>query len=148
MFSIPAGRLIDKYGTRKMIALSLAIMPIPTFLFVFCRDSIQVTGVLVTAIIANMISMPAFSAFMANVIPKDKRGRLISALGQSAAMVEVSRTGGRGFLFFIPAMFGSLVGGYFYEMDPTRPWLLLSIALSLCFILSLILVKDPKKVET
>ena len=52
-----------------------------------------------------------------------------------------------GFIFAIPVMFGSVMGGYIYGVNSMLPWLLQSILTLGSLVLSITLIREPKKVE-
>lgn len=89
----------------------------------------------------------ASSVYLANAIPRENRGRIVSALGSG---ISIRITGGgysSGFLIFIPMAIGSKVGGIIYTTYSAYPWYLQIIALTVAMILSFLFIKDNKKME-
>lgn len=144
--SIPVGYLVDRYSSRLMIIVAMALAPIPVFLFPFCDTFLEVLALLLLLSFVNTIIWPAYSTLMANVIPREKRGRLLSILGRGIA-ISWQRVWGGGFIVFLPMSIGTLIGGYIYEADPKYPWLILGGALILCLILTIRYIREHDKPE-
>lgn len=150
--SIPAGIMVDRFGKRRSIIAALALSIFPVSLFVYCKTFLQALIVLLVIAVANSFLMPACSTLLADIVPREKRGRVMAVLGQGTLMIMQEGGGGGGgpgigFLLTIPMMLGSLVSGYVYSFNPAYPWFLLSSALVLCLILTIIIVKEPDKPE-
>ncbi|UCH01576.1 MAG: MFS transporter [Candidatus Bathyarchaeota archaeon] len=143
---IPMGYLIDRYGVRKLIivALSMAIMPV--FLFTFCRSFLQVFVALLSLTLVNAILSPAFSSLKANLIPRKRRGRLLTLLGHSVRIAWGSAWA-MGILLFLPMSAGMLLGGYIYDWNPQYPWIIFSLAIIFCLLLTIRFIREPEKPE-
>ena len=76
LLSIPMGRLIDRFGPRKMILATSAVAPIATALFPFCTSFTEMLGVILLLGIFNSATPNAFTALMVGHIPVNKRGRV------------------------------------------------------------------------
>jgi MFS family permease len=149
--SIPAGSAVDHFGKRKAIIASF-ILTIPAiFFFTYANDFIDVLIVLLILSTTNAILIPASSALLADLVPRDMRGRVMAAMGRGALMINPGRGGGggpgMGYIFSLPVMFGAIIGGYIYSINPFYPWLLQSIFLLGSLIISLILLHEPEKAE-
>lgn len=141
--SIPMGYLIDRYGPRKMILSTTPLAPIAAGLFIFCESFTHLLIVLLILAIYNTVTWPAYSTLMANYIPTERRGRVLSILGQGVAVT----TGGLpmgALLLFIPATVGSLSGGLIYDLNPKYPWYILTAGLIICVLLTTKFIKEPK----
>ncbi|UCH03187.1 MAG: MFS transporter [Candidatus Bathyarchaeota archaeon] len=145
--SIPMGHLVDRYGARRLIILALFLSIFPTFFFIFCRTFIEIILTLLTLTCANAILWPAFSTVKANLIPRERRGRLLSILGHGGGAISWSGTWATGVILFIPMSVGMLIVGYIYESNPKYPWIILTVAIILCLILTIQFIHEPEKPE-
>lgn len=150
--SIPAGIIVDKFGKKRTIIAAFALSILPVSLFVYCRTFLQTLIVLLVISIANSFLLPACETLLADSVPREKRGRVMAALGRGMLMIMAEGGGegggpGIGLLLTIPMMLGSLASGYIYSFNPVYPWFLLSSALALCLILTIVIVKEPEKPE-
>jgi hypothetical protein len=93
--------------------------------------------------------MPACQTIVAESVPRELRGRIMSAIGRGVIMVTSPGVGGggggpgMGFVLTLPVILGSLVGGYIYSTNPIFCWLLLTGALIICTAISIAFVRDP-----
>jgi hypothetical protein len=88
---------------------------------------------------------------MADMVPRDIRGRVMAALGRGGTFIGSTGGGiggpGVGFLTTIPIMVASISGGYLYAANPTYPWLF-GLATSLISLaLAIFLLRDPANAE-
>ncbi len=98
--------------------------------------------------VINGMMMPAFSALIANMIPRERRGRLHSLLGERCVMFSFGNFWGSGFLLFPAAAVGSFIGGYVHEMNPTYPWFILSVSTLASFALAQRYVIEPENTQS
>lgn len=143
LISIPMGNLIDKFGPKKMLVATAPLAPIATGLFPFCKGFLHLLGVFLLVEVFNTIVIPATSTLMADYVPRERRGRVLSILGQGA-IVGWGRQSMGAFLLFIPITIGSLVGGLIYDFNPVYPWYILTAALVISFLLIVKFVEEPK----
>jgi len=132
---IPMGYLIDRYGTRRLILVALSMAIAPVLLFTFCRSFLQVFITILSLTLANAILMPAFSSLKANLIPRERRGRLLALLGQGGRIAWGS-SWALGLLLFLPMSAGMLISGYIYDWNPQYPWFIFAIAIFFCLFLA------------
>jgi MFS family permease len=144
--SIPIGYLVDLYGTKRTILLAMLLAPIPIIIFPFCQTFLEVLLTLVLLGLVNALIWPASATLITNAVPRDKRGRLLSILGQGLS-IGWGGVWASGFLMFIPVTVGSTLGGHIYASNPQYPWFILAISLILCFILSIQFIHEPEKTE-
>jgi MFS family permease len=148
---VPAGTLVDRWGrtVSLFVALLLSVVAIPSF--VLASSFLSVLLVRAVVAVAFVIAIPACSALMADLVPREKRGRVMAALGQGGIMIGVAGggTGGpaAGFVVTIPLMLASLAGGYLYTASPTYPWIFVLVATSLSILLTLFFIRDPRRAE-
>ena len=144
--SIPMGYLVDLYGTRRTILLAMVLAPVSVIIFPLCQTFLEVLLTLILLGFVNALIWPASATLVANAVPRDKRGRLLSILGQGLS-IGWGGVWTSGFLLFIPTTVGSLLGGYVYTVNPQYPWTILALSLILCSILSIRFIHAPKKTE-
>jgi MFS family permease len=145
---MPLGILVDTYGRRKILLATLAFAPVPVYLFVYSRTFWMTLTLFIITMIVDAVSWPAFSALTADMIPKEKRGRINAAVGESGVFIDiVGRPRPGGFLLSIAALLGSSIGGYIYELNPTFIWQFFSLSLVICFVLFAKFVHEPEKYE-
>jgi MFS family permease len=145
--AFPLGAAVDKIGPRKMILLGMTLAPIVVWSYQYAGGFIGVALILCGVTICNSVMMPAFSTIIANIIPRNRRGRLYSLIGERGIMISFGNFWGGGFLLFPPAALGSYVGGWVYKMNPNYPWMITSAALIISLILIFIFVRNPEDVE-
>lgn len=143
--AFPMGLLVDKLRPKKMILSGLAISSICILLYIFSGGPIGVFSILSFLSLSNSMMMPAFSTLIANKIPRSRRGRLFSILGERGVMISFGNFWGGGFLLFPPAAAGALLGGHIYELNPTYLWMILSAATALSLLLTHIFIKEPRE---
>ena len=148
---IPAGVVVDRWGrtTSLLTALLLSTVAIP--LFILAKGFTAVLLIRLVIAVASAITIPACSALMADIAPREIRGRVMAALGQGGVMIGAAGGGtggpGTGFIITLPLMIASLAGGYLYAQKPTYPWLFVLIASTLATILTALFIRDPKQAE-
>ena len=148
---IPAGIIADRWGRTRCIAASLVafLIAIPSFVLVtglvpalLCRAAVG---------IADAFFITACSALMADLVPRNTRGRVMAALGRGTVMLGAASGGiggpGVGFVITIPLMLASLAGGYMYDARPAAPWLAVAATIVISLLLVGLYVRDPQVAE-
>ena len=148
---IPAGVMVDRWGRTKCVLASLLLSLVSLPLFAISSSFIHVLLIRAAAALASAFSIPACSALMADTVPRDKRGRVMAALGRGTLMIGAASGGtggpGVGFLVTIPLMIASLSGGYLYSWNPVYPWAFVLVATLAAVILSALFIRDPDEAE-
>ena len=147
LVAFPMGSLVDKVGPRKMILVGLLMTPPLVFLFQFAGGFIGVVLIVSGISIVNNIIMPAFSTIIANLISKERRGRLYSLLGERGIQISFGNFWGGGFLIFPSAALGAFIGGQVYAINPVYPMMILSSVMTLALILSYFYLHEPKEIH-
>jgi MFS family permease len=148
LVSIPAGMLVDRLGNRRMIVAMLFLSLFPGIVFVFSRTLIQTAGAMVALTVFSSFLIPASHAWLADAVPRTLRARIASAYGRGVIGVRGGAGGlGSGYVLMIPAWLGSLAGGVIYSINPAFPWFIHTGSLSVCLILGIFFLKDPKIAE-
>lgn len=133
IFAIPVGKIIDRYGRVKPIlaCFILIVITIPVLFF----DVTFIHLILVTPIIGliNVMFYSATQALWADLIPVDKRGRVI---------------GSQNFFNLIVVAIGSVAGGLIYDqISHQLPIFIYWIINIPCFIITYLYIKEPEKSE-
>jgi len=149
--SLPCGFIVDRRSRTFCMRVGqvLSLVGIPLFVLANGFWSVLATRALI--VIANGIFVPASAALMADIVPRETRGRVMAALGRGTVMLGVSSGGtggpGLGFLVTIPLMIASFSAGYFYNLGPQVPWIIALAATVVSLAISLRFVHDPKRVH-
>jgi MFS family permease len=148
LIGLPAGLVVDKVSKRKIIIAGLTCTVIPVYFFIYSRTFWHVLALTMVISAANAFLMPTCQTMVAMSVPRELRGRIMSAIGRGVIMVTGPGVGGggpgMGFLLTIPIIIGSLVGGFIYSANPLYSWFLLTGALVISTIISVFFLKDPK----
>jgi MFS family permease len=148
---MPAGALVDRYGRTRFLIASLLLALVSVPLFAWSRTWVQVLVLRCLVAVATAFFMPACSALLADVTPREMRGRVMAAIGRGTVMIGASSGGtggpGVGFLLTGPIMIASLIGGYIYAANPRLPWILSAAALGLSTLLAALFIRDPEAAE-
>jgi MFS family permease len=147
MFALPLGGAVDKFGAKKSVMAGMLAAPVIIFMFQYANGFWAVVGLITVISLCNKIMIPAFSTLIANMIPRERRGRLYSLLGERGVMISWGNFWGGGFFIFPPAALGAWVGGQLYAYSPTLMWQITSAAIFLCALMIQFLVKEPEKAQ-
>jgi MFS family permease len=144
--SIPAGRYVDSHNKKKIAGFCLMFGSIPVFFFLKVASFEQMLLIGVLATFPSAFLNPAFQAIFADLVPRERRGRTIAALG-GGGITFMGNAWGNGIIAMLCAMTGNLLSGYLYRLDNSLPWLILSGSLIVLGILFLMIVKEADKPE-
>ncbi|UCG45427.1 MAG: MFS transporter [Candidatus Bathyarchaeota archaeon] len=128
----PLGKLVDRIPRKKGVLLAYVIFMPSTVLFILSRSFVQLLLVFIMFGVGGCLIGPAYSALQADMIPKEKRGRIMGTIGTLNVLATV------------PA---SALAGLLYDLGPAYPF---AFSLSLGIVVSLIVlfaVKEPEKRE-
>lgn len=148
---IPAGVIVDRYGRTKSIiaALLLSLASIP--LFIFSSNFLNTLLVRSAVAVMNSLFLPACSALMADTVPREKRGRVMAALGRGTVFLGATGGGtggpGVGYIITIPIILSSVAGGYLYTFDPRYPWIFVTASIIISLVVSVLYIRDPEEAE-
>jgi MFS family permease len=124
---VPAGIIVDRFGPKKVMTYALILGAAPVMLFPYLTSFIHVVTLFVIVTLTNSFLMAGAPSYMARATPQDKRGRIMSALGQGTLFISTRGGGvggpGMGALLTIPTIVGSLLGGFVYSYRPELLWL-------------------------
>jgi MFS family permease len=146
LLSLPVGGFVDRYRKHVVAGICLILSAIPIYLFLYATSfwQVAVLGVLIT--LPNIFLNPCFQAMFTDMVPKEKRGRTIAALG-GGGVWYIGGAWGTGVIAMLSMTAGSLLSGYVYRYNSSLPWILLPIALVILGILFLTQIKEGGKVE-
>ena len=131
MFTLPVGKIIDRYGKKLPMVSSLLIF-VAALLIAYSGDLNRLYIALPMTGLGSMMFMTASSALWADIIDKEFRGRIL---------------GSKAFMEIIAASIGLFTGGFLY--DYVSHWLPLQIVIVSCgvlFFAFLFFVKEPERV--
>jgi MFS family permease len=148
---IPAGVAVDHWGRTRCIVASLLLSLIAIPGFVFVQGFIPALLIRVGIAAATAFFVTACTALMADLVPRQARGRVMAALGRGSVMIGAASGGtggpGVGFVITVPLMLASVSGGYLYHMHPAAPWFVVGVTGALSLALAVLFVRDPHVAE-
>ncbi len=148
---IPSGYLVDRWGRTWMLLMSLTISLIAIPSFVFVTGFATALAVRCAVAVAFALAIPSCTALMADIVPREMRGRVMSALGQGGIMIGPAGggTGGPalGYVVTIPLIFSFMLGGILYSWNPVLPWVFVFCTTLLSILLILFFIRDPQEAE-
>ncbi len=147
LFSVGVGNLVDRWGPKKCMLIGFGVAIPALGAFILSSSFAQTAAVYVVLVLSNAFIWISTNVLLADTIPRSTRGRVMATLGQGIGVGVGGGGYARGFLLFIPATLGSILGGYIYEFNPSLPWLTQATILALSMILTLLLVKEPEEAE-
>ncbi|MBL7080631.1 MFS transporter [Candidatus Bathyarchaeota archaeon] len=130
---LPAGTVIDRIGSKRVLTLALLASSIPLIMFPYSRGLMDVALIVVLGSIVSAFLIAGAPAYMAESVPPHMRGRVMAAIGQGALFINMRGGGGggpgMGAVLTIPAIMGSLLGGFIYQTSPRLPWFLMGASM-------------------
>jgi MFS family permease len=148
---MPAGLLVDRWGRTASMLVSLTVSTIAIPSFVFATGFTSALLLRAAVAVAFALMLPACTALMADLVPREMRGRVMAALGQGGIMIGAAGGGtggpGVGFVTTIPLMLSSLAGGVLYAANPSYPWFFVLVATGLSILLTALFIRDPQHAE-
>jgi MFS family permease len=144
LFTIPAGRLMDSHGRRKLLIPMMVLTPIVPLLFISSKNFTNLVMLVALMAFMNSFLMPGFQSLLADYTPRDHRGRVTSAIGGGRFFMDIRGTGlGGGMLLFIPSSVALSLGGVIYEIGPTIPFMIMSAGMAIVTFWAFLRVRDP-----
>lgn len=142
-----SGRLLDRVGRRRLLIPFMAVVPLYPLLFIHVvRDFTGLTLMIFMMALGNAFLMPGFQSLLADSVPRERRGRVTSAVGGGNFFIDVRNTGmGGGMLLFIPMAVAQLLGGFLYEVEPTLPFYVMSAGMAVVAAWAYLKIRDPKE---
>ncbi|MFQ6064442.1 MAG: MFS transporter [Candidatus Bathyarchaeia archaeon] len=125
----PLGKVVDKIARKKAVVLSYVVFMPASVLFIFSRSFLELLSVFVVFAVGGCLIMPAYNALMADMIPREKRGRIMGTIGTLNVMATV------------PA---SALAGLLYSLDPAFPFVFSIVLGIVVALIILFAVKEPE----
>lgn len=148
LLAVPAGKMMDRLGRKKLLVGLMALTPIFPIAFLFIKDYYTLVVLVVAVAVCNAFLMPGFQSLLADYTPRERRGRVTSAVGSGNFFIDIRGTmWGGGMLLFIPLAVGQTLGGIIYEANPSYPFILMSAGLVPIILWAYYKVKDPRTIE-
>ncbi len=151
ILTIPSGAIADRFSRTKTLffAVFFSLISLPSL--IFAKTFIHVLLIRLGAGIAGALFMPSSTALMADLVPRDLRGRVMAAIGRGSVLVGATVGGvggpGMGYLFTVPVMVSSIIGGLLYSMNPVYPWIWVFGTIMIQIISIALFIRDPENVE-
>ena len=146
LIATPAGRIMDRIGRRKLLIPFMALTPLYPIAFLFIKDFTQLIIIVLFMAIGNAFLMPGFQSLLADNTPRERRGRVTSAIGGGNFFIDVRNTGmGGGMLLFLPMAVAQVMGGVLYEFNPVTPFLVMSAGMAIVTLWAYLKVRDPEE---
>jgi len=141
-----SGKLLDRVGRRKLLIPFMLLVPLYPLIFIYIVKDFTGLALLVFLMaVGNAFLMPGFQSLLADAVPKDRRGRVTSAVGGGNFFIDIRNTGmGGGMLLFLPMSIAQILGGVLYESDPTLPFYIMSVGMAIVAMWAYFEVRDPK----
>jgi MFS family permease len=144
---MPAGWIVDQIGARKSLSFALLLSIAPILLFPFSRSFTDAILLFTAMTITNAFLTSGAPAYMAQSVPVERRGQVMAALGQGMLFINTrggSGGPGMGAVLTIPAVLGSVLGGFIYTYNPKLPWILLALSMLTNAVICLFFLKPSK----
>ena len=151
ILTIPCGMIADRYSRTKtlFVAVLFSLFSLPTL--IIARGVVDVLLIRLGIALAGALFMPSSTALMADYIPREQRGKVMAAIGRGSVMVGATGGGtggpGMGYIFTIPVMAASILGGMLYSMNPVYPWICVLGATILQLVSLILFIRDSEKAE-
>jgi len=132
VLGFPMGKLIDRMPRKKAVILAYFVFTPASVLFVVSRGFVDVLFTFILFAVGGCLIYPAYSALQADMIPREKRGRVMGTIGTLNVLAS------------IPA---SALAGFLYGVNPAYPFgFTIVLGVVVCLII-VVLVKEPKTRE-
>lgn len=110
VFILPVGYMVDRFGAKATIILSISLALVSVLLFLYPSSFWSAAIVLILLSVSNTMVTPSFGTLIANMISRDRRGRVYELIGEQGITVSTSLMPSGGLLLVVPASIGSSLG--------------------------------------
>jgi len=133
ILKIPGGWLSDKFGKKRIMAVSVLTCAPCTILFTLSKSFFQVLTVALLLIVTGIYYLPAHMALQSDMTPRRLRGRITALFGIIGALSAAS---------------GSLIGGFLFQsVNPVTPFYLFTVAELTATFFIISVLREPTKKE-
>jgi len=150
--TMPFGMIADRLGRTKTLMGAMVVSLVSLPALIFAKGYYSVLLIRLGAAMAGALFMPASTALMADYVPRNLRGKVMAAFGRGSVMIGATGGGtggpGMGYLFVLPVMASSIVGGVLYNLNPTYPWYAVAAATVVQLGCVLLFIRDPEKAQS
>jgi len=127
------GKAVDVFGRKKALILAHLIFTPTTAIFILSKSFMAFAVTYALFAIASILFGSATAALQADIVPKERRGRILGSIGA---------------LYILMGALGSMVGGALYEnVSPTAPFMLCIPLDIIALLIVLFKVEEPEKRE-
>jgi len=144
---LPVGYMVDRFGSRKVILVSMTLAPTAVMLFLRATGFWSLVLTLVILSMSNSMVTPSWASLIADMVKRDRRGRINALIGENGITTSTQRLHGGGILLVVPASLGASMGGYLIEWNIYSPFIILLCALVGCLLFTLRFIHEPKEAE-
>jgi MFS family permease len=127
------GRAVDVFGRRKALISAHLLFTLGTVIFILSRNFTMLALAFILFAIASVLFTSSTEALKADIVPREKRGRILGSIGA---------------FYILAVALGSVVGGALYENVGAMAPFILCIPLDIVALLIVLLrVHEPIKRE-
>ena len=128
----PAGKIVDRIGRRRSMLLAYILSTLTLLGFMAARGFTQMALVNISFQVSTAFFFPALNALRADIVPRDRRGRIMGLMGtlRSLAMVPAA-----------------VVFGYLYEINRAYPYVIGVVIEVVTVAVIYALVAEPTEAE-
>jgi len=132
VFSIPAGKLIDKFGRKRPLLISATLFALSAYLFVLGGLPLLISSLALIGV-GSVMSQASFSSMIADLTPMSDRGKV------SASFNFINSTS---------IALGSFTGGFLFEhVSPRSPFYLAVLLGVASLLIVALLIEEPRTRE-
>lgn len=132
LLGFPLGKVVDKIARKKAVVLSYCIFIPSSVFFIVSTSFTHVLFVFIMFSVGGCLIMPAYQALQADMIPREKRGRIMGTIGTLNVLATV------------PA---SILAGFLYSLNPVYPFAFTIITGITVSLIVFFAVKEPETRE-
>lgn len=122
LVGLPAGKMIDSMGGRRALLAAYVFSTPMILLFITSRGVLQLLVANVLFAVGQAILFPTLMALQADLVPQDRRGRIMGIVGTLKTLAAVPSA----------TLFGIL-----YQVNPATPFLLAMLLEAIAVIITL-----------
>jgi MFS family permease len=148
---IPAGIISDRYSRTRSLLAAVVSCLIAYPLTVLATSFTHILIIRIIIGLSGALYISSSTALMADYVPRQMRGRIMAAIGRGSVLVGATGGGtggpGMGYLFTIPVMMSSIIGGLLYSINPLYIWYSLIVASAIQVVFVFLYIRDPENIQ-